>query len=85
LNDNLKYIIENDSFSTLLTVENDDWCFVDYVCVLKEFRGKGIGTTILQKLLDRCKESGKFIFLEVDTPKSKFDNESLNRIRFVEF
>lgn len=59
--------------------EQLDYIFIDYILVSGNTRGKGLGG----KLLDRFKEMGKAIILEVE-PVSAEDPDSEKRIRFYE-
>ena len=61
----------------LMYVEVEDFIFVDYVLVAKEARGQGLG----RKLLDKLKERGKPIILEVE-PLDYEDTNTVKRRRF---
>ena len=61
----------------LIYVEFDDFVFVDYLFVSKDARGQGLG----HKLIDKLKEKGKAIILEVE-PVNYEDTDSEKRLRF---
>ncbi|WP_404449296.1 GNAT family N-acetyltransferase [Sutcliffiella horikoshii] len=61
----------------LMYVELDNFIFIDYLFVSKDARGMGLG----HKLLDKMKEKGKPIILEVE-PVDYEDTDSEKRLRF---
>ncbi|MRX73615.1 GNAT family N-acetyltransferase [Bacillus lacus] len=61
----------------LLYAELEDFIFVDYLFVSKDARGKGIG----RKLMEKLKEKGKPIILEVE-PADDSDADTEKRLRF---
>lgn len=63
----------------MLTVETDDFVFVDYVYVASEARGQGLG----HQLIERLKAKGKPILLEVE-PLDYEDSDTEKRLRFYE-
>lgn len=61
----------------LMYVELDSFIFIDYLLVFKNTRGKGIG----HKLLEKLKQKGKPIILEVE-PMNYEDSDSEKRLHF---
>ncbi|WP_339149640.1 MULTISPECIES: GNAT family N-acetyltransferase [unclassified Sutcliffiella] len=61
----------------LMYVELDNFIFIDYLFVSKDARGMGLG----HKLLDKMKEKGKAIILEVE-PVDYEDTDTEKRLRF---
>ncbi|WP_409298916.1 GNAT family N-acetyltransferase [Peribacillus sp. SCS-26] len=61
----------------LMYVELDKFVFIDYLFVSKNSRGQGLG----HKLLDKLKEKGKPILLEVE-PVNYEDSDTAGRLRF---
>lgn len=61
----------------LMYTELQNFVFIDYVFVSKEARGQGLG----KKLLDKLKEKGKPIILEVE-PIDYDDTDTESRLRF---
>ncbi|UAL48642.1 N-acetyltransferase [Sutcliffiella horikoshii] len=61
----------------LMYVELDNFIFIDYLFVSKDARGMGLG----HKLLDKMKEKGKPIILEVE-PVDYEDTDTEKRLRF---
>ncbi|WP_226682694.1 GNAT family N-acetyltransferase [Sutcliffiella horikoshii] len=61
----------------LMYVELDNFIFIDYLFVSKDARGMGLG----HKLLDKMKEKGKPIILEVE-PVDYDDTDTEKRLRF---
>ncbi|ART75808.1 GNAT family N-acetyltransferase [Sutcliffiella horikoshii] len=61
----------------LMYVELDNFIFIDYLFVSKDARGLGLG----HKLLDKMKEKGKPIILEVE-PVDYEDTDTEKRLRF---
>ncbi|SDX23632.1 Acetyltransferase (GNAT) domain-containing protein [Marininema mesophilum] len=77
-NQDTYYKAENEDY-LLLYSEFDTFIFVDYLLVSGKTRGKGVGTQVLDKL----KDTGKAIILEVEPPTSSVP-DSEKRIRFYE-
>ncbi|MDQ0217520.1 N-acetyltransferase [Peribacillus cavernae] len=61
----------------LMYVEDDRFVFVDYLFVSGNSRGQGLG----RKLLDKLKQKGKPILLEVE-PATEQDVDTEKRLRF---
>jgi predicted GNAT family acetyltransferase len=61
----------------LMYVELDDFVFIDYLFVSKDARGQGLG----RKLLEKLKQKGKPIILEVE-PVDYEDTDSEKRLKF---
>ncbi|KMJ57809.1 acetyltransferase [Bacillus sp. LL01] len=61
----------------LMYVELENFIFIDYLFVSKDARGLGLG----HKLLDKMKEKGKAIILEVE-PVDYDDTDTEKRLRF---
>lgn len=61
----------------LMYVELENFIFIDYLFVSKDARGIGLG----HKLLDKMKEKGKAIILEVE-PVDYEDTDTEKRLRF---
>ncbi|MFC7371802.1 GNAT family N-acetyltransferase [Fictibacillus iocasae] len=71
------YHKDEGKYHVLMYVELEDFIFIDYLFVSKEARGKGIGHELLEKL----KERGKPILLEVE-PVDYEDSDTEKRQRF---
>lgn len=54
-----------------------EWIYVEHLCIVPEFRGRGVGTQALQCLCER----GKTVILEIDPPA---DDISRRRQGFYE-
>lgn len=63
----------------IVYLEESDFIFVDYILVSGSYRGKGVGSKVLEKI----KKKGKAIILEVE-PVILNDPDSEKRIRFYE-
>ena len=63
----------------IMYVEFDHFIFIDYLLVTREARGQGLG----HKLLDRLKEKGKPIILEVE-PVNYEDSDTEKRLHFYQ-
>ncbi|WP_071393997.1 GNAT family N-acetyltransferase [Bacillus tuaregi] len=63
----------------LMYAELDNFIFIDYLLVSKEARGQRLG----QKLLEKLKQKGKPIILEVE-PINYEDSDSEKRLRFYQ-
>jgi len=63
----------------LMYVEFNHFIFIDYLLVTIEARGQGLG----HKLLDRLKEKGKPIILEVE-PVNYEDSDTEKRLHFYQ-
>lgn len=61
----------------LMYAEFDEFIFIDYLFVSKNARGQGLG----HKLLDKLKQKGKPIILEVE-PVNYEDSDTEKRLRF---
>ncbi|MGD6780770.1 MULTISPECIES: GNAT family N-acetyltransferase [Bacillaceae] len=61
----------------LMYVELENFIFIDYLFVSKDARGMGLG----HKLLDKMKEKGKPVILEVE-PVDYEDTDTEKRLRF---
>ena len=61
----------------LMYVELDEFVFIDYLFVSKDTRGQGLG----HKLIDKLKEKGKPIILEVE-PVNYEDTDTEKRLKF---
>ena len=61
----------------LMYVELDNFVFIDYLFVSKDARGQGLG----HKLLEKMKQKGKPIILEVE-PVNYEDTDTEKRLRF---
>ena len=64
-------------YHILMYVELDFFIFIDYLLVLKESRGQGLG----HKLLEKLKEKDKPIILEVE-PVNYEDSDTEKRLHF---
>ncbi|MEI5906533.1 GNAT family N-acetyltransferase [Bacillus spongiae] len=64
-------------YHVLMYVEFEEFTFIDYLFVSKDARGQGLGHKLIQKL----KEKGKPIILEVE-PIDYEDTDSEKRLRF---
>jgi GNAT superfamily N-acetyltransferase len=71
------YHRDEDEHHVLLYAELDEFVFVDYLLVMKEARGQGLG----KQLLDKLKAKGKPILLEVE-PLDYEDTDTVKRHRF---
>lgn len=61
----------------MMYVETDDFIFIDYLFVSSNARGQGLG----HKLIDKLKQKGKPIILEVE-PVDYEDTDTEKRLRF---
>lgn len=71
------YHKDEGEFHVLMYVELENFIFIDYLFVSKDARGMGLG----HKLLDKMKEKGKPIILEVE-PVDYEDTDTEKRLRF---
>lgn len=78
LNDESKnYYIDEGKNHILLYAEREQFIFIDYLYVIGNVRGNGIG----KKLLEELKLKGKPIFLEVE-PVNESEEDSERRLKF---
>jgi predicted GNAT family acetyltransferase len=73
------YHKDEDQYHVMMYAELKDFIFIDYVFVSKDARGQGIG----HKLLDKLKQKGKSIILEVE-PVDYEDTDSEKRQKFYQ-
>ncbi|MFP7494784.1 GNAT family N-acetyltransferase [Terribacillus saccharophilus] len=73
------YFKDESEDHVLMYAEFDHFLFIDYLYVAGKTRGKGIGG----KLIDKLKQKGKPILLEVE-PLQYDDTDSEKRLRFYE-
>lgn len=71
------YHKDEDKHHVLMYAELDYFIFIDYLYVSKESRGQGLGN----KLIEKLKEKGKPIILEVE-PVNYEDSDTEKRLRF---
>ena len=71
------YYKDEGPYHVLMYVELDSFIFIDYLLVLKESRGQGLG----HKLLEKLKEKDKPIILEVE-PINYEDSDTEKRLHF---
>ena len=71
------YYKDEGPYHVLMYVELDYFIFIDYLLVLKESRGQGLG----HKLLEKLKEKEKPIILEVE-PVNYEDSDTEKRLHF---
>jgi hypothetical protein len=71
------YYKDEGPYHVLMYVELDTFIFIDYLLVLKESRGQGLG----HKLLEKLKEKDKPIILEVE-PVNYEDSDTEKRLHF---
>lgn len=71
------YHKDEGSYHVLMFAELNDFIFIDYLFVSKDARGQGLG----HKLLEKLKEKGKPIILEVE-PVNYKDSDTEKRLRF---
>ena len=71
------YYKDEGPYHVLMYVELDYFIFIDYLLVLKESRGQGLG----HKLLEKLKEKNKPIILEVE-PVNYEDSDTEKRLHF---
>jgi GNAT superfamily N-acetyltransferase len=64
-------------YHVLMYAELNDFIFIDYLFVSKDARGQGLG----HKLLEKLKQKGKPIILEVE-PVNYQDSDTEKRLRF---
>ncbi|WP_462406336.1 GNAT family N-acetyltransferase [Gracilibacillus sp. Marseille-QA3620] len=76
-NKNKNYYIDEGKNHILLYAERDEFIFIDYLYVIGNVRGNGIG----KKLLEQLKLKGKPIFLEVE-PVNETEQDTERRLRF---
>ena len=71
------YYKDEGPYHVLMYVELDTFIFIDYLLVLKESRGQGLG----HKLLEKLKGKNKPIILEVE-PVNYEDSDTEKRLQF---
>lgn len=71
------YHKDEGKYHVLMYAELDNFVFIDYLFVSKDARGQGLG----HKLIEKLKEKGKPIILEVE-PVNYEDTDSEKRLRF---
>ena len=71
------YYKDEGPYHVLMYVELDTFIFIDYLLVLKESRGQGLG----HKLLEKLKEKDNPIILEVE-PVNYEDSDTEKRLHF---
>ena len=76
-NESKSYYIDEGKNHILLYAERDKFIFIDYLYVIGNVRGSGIG----KKLLDELKLKGKTIFLEVE-PANETEEDTQRRLKF---
>lgn len=74
-------VIENEPVGYVILFETEDFIFIDYVAVFKEFHSRGFGGKILENLKQAFHKRG--CFLEVEKPNF-LDKNTLRRIKFYE-
>ncbi|MFB5661403.1 GNAT family N-acetyltransferase [Alteribacillus sp. HJP-4] len=73
------YYKDEGPYHVVMYVETDTFVFIDYIFVSKEARGQGLGN----KLLDKYKQKGKPIILEVE-PLDYEDSDNEKRLKFYQ-
>ncbi|SDZ00660.1 Acetyltransferase (GNAT) domain-containing protein [Evansella caseinilytica] len=73
------YKKDEGKYHVMMYADMEDFIFVDYLFVSKEARGKGVG----KQLLDKLKQRGKPIILEVE-PIDYKDTDTQKRLRFYQ-
>ena len=76
-NKDKNYFLDEGKNHILLYAEREKFIFIDYLYVIGNVRGNGIG----KKLLDDLKLKGKSIFLEVE-PANETEEDTERRLRF---
>ena len=76
-NKDKNYFLDEGKNHILLYAEREEFIFIDYLYVIGNVRGNGIG----KKLLDDLKLKGKSIFLEVE-PANETEEDTERRLRF---
>lgn len=71
------YHKDEGKYHVLMYAELDNFVFIDYLFVSKDARGQGLG----HKLIEKLKEKGKPIILEVE-PVNYEDTDTEKRLRF---
>ncbi|MCH1626225.1 GNAT family N-acetyltransferase [Ferdinandcohnia quinoae] len=71
------YLKDEGPNHVLMYVELDHFIFIDYLFVSKDARGQGLG----HKLLEKLKQKGKAIILEVE-PINYEDTDTAKRLKF---
>ncbi len=85
------YTIKTDStlvgFAITLSLTHTDVCFLEYLAVSGESRDQGLGTILLQSVLDHLRQSGHIsrIILEVESEMHGTEMEKAQRLRRIRF
>ncbi len=58
------------------SVKNIKYCYINYVCVKKEYRNLGIGTKLLQKVDEICRENN-ISYIELTSNGSRIEAQNL--------
>jgi len=69
-------------FALIWNLQDSNFILLDYFAVDEKYRNKGIGTLFYNYLLNEISKLEKFLILEVEKPKDKFDESKINRINF---
>jgi hypothetical protein len=69
-------------FALIWNLKESDFILLDYFAVEEKHRNKGIGTMFYNFLLKEISKIERFLILEVEKPKDKFDISKINRIKF---
>lgn len=62
-----------------ITINGEDVILLDYFAIVKDRRGRGIGTGALQALLERY--AGKGFFLEIESTREQVPEQAMRRRR----
>ena len=69
-------------FALIWNLHESNFILLDYFAVEEKHRNKGIGTMFYNYLLNEISKLERFLILEVEKPKNKFDISKTNRINF---
>ncbi len=74
-------------FAVTLSLLRTDVCFLEYLAVRGDSRGRGLGTLLLQSLLHSQRKSRRIsrIILEVESEVHGTDTEKVQRLRRIRF
>ncbi len=72
-------VIEKVPVGYTILFETDDYLFIDYLAIYKDFHSKGFGGMILENLKQKSNKKG--CFLEVEKPDTE-KPDTLRRIKF---
>ena len=79
----LWYFEDSEGFMGLCaTINGPDKVLIDYLAVAKKRRGTGVGTRMLEALLDHYKDFGVFLEIEMQNPEAKNNPERIRRREF---